>query len=86
MARFRLAAIVGLLAAAVVGCAHCDTCDDFPAPCLGGNCFGAAGGAEYGPAMPVMANAPIDVNPNPPMTSSPFSPPAPGTPAAGQSE
>jgi hypothetical protein len=26
------------VAAGVVGCAQCDTCDDFPVPCTGPNC------------------------------------------------
>ena len=26
------------LTAGAVGCTHCDTCDDFPTPCVGGNC------------------------------------------------
>ena len=29
---------VGLALAAASGCAQCDTCDDFPAPCVGPNC------------------------------------------------
>lgn len=29
---------VGLALAAATGCAQCDTCDDFPAPCVGPNC------------------------------------------------
>ncbi len=28
----------GLVIAATTGCAQCDTCDDFPAPCVGPNC------------------------------------------------
>ncbi len=27
-----------ILAAGVAGCAHCDTCDDFPVPCTGPGC------------------------------------------------
>ena len=35
-----LGLVVGL-AMGAVGCAQCDTCDDFPAPCQGPNCGGA---------------------------------------------
>ena len=35
--------MVVLAATNLVGCAVCDTCDDFPAPCLGPNCGGGSG-------------------------------------------
>jgi len=39
MVRIKLGLLAAALTAgAVVGCAQCDTCDDFPTPCLGGNC------------------------------------------------
>ncbi|RUL85917.1 hypothetical protein [Tautonia sociabilis] len=38
MSRPSLLVLVASVAAASVGCAHCDTCDDFPAPCTGPNC------------------------------------------------
>ncbi len=37
MTRFALL-VVGLALAGATGCAQCDTCDDFPAPCTGPNC------------------------------------------------
>ena len=37
MTRFCLL-LVGVALAAGSGCAQCDTCDDFPAPCTGPNC------------------------------------------------
>ena len=37
MTRFALV-VVGLAIAGATGCAQCDTCDDFPAPCVGPNC------------------------------------------------
>ncbi|WP_152050412.1 hypothetical protein [Tautonia marina] len=38
MPRPRQLVLAASLAAFAVGCAHCDTCDDFPAPCTGPNC------------------------------------------------
>ena len=37
MTRFALL-VVGMALVGVTGCAQCDTCDDFPAPCTGPNC------------------------------------------------
>ncbi len=37
MSRMNLLMAVAV-AAGVVGCAQCDTCDDFPVPCVGPNC------------------------------------------------
>jgi hypothetical protein len=67
MTRSRMLAVAMGLAVGAVGCAHCDTCDDFPAPCIGGNCGGMGG------PMPGMAMAP--------MTSEPAAAPAPSAPA-----
>lgn len=45
--------LAGLVASGIVGCAQCDTCDDFPVPCTGPNC-----GHTHGPeAMPAPAMA-----------------------------
>ena len=44
MLRISLLVAIGVMASAV-GCAQCDTCDDFPAPCVGPNC----GGNTYAP-------------------------------------
>ena len=38
MSRISLLLVAAAVAAGVVGCAQCDTCDDFPAPCTGPNC------------------------------------------------
>lgn len=38
MSRPSLLVLAASMAAVAVGCAHCDTCDDFPAPCTGPNC------------------------------------------------
>lgn len=48
---------------ALAGCAHCDTCDDFPIPCQGGNCGGGfagptAGLPGMGPMLPPPAPGP----------------------------
>jgi hypothetical protein len=55
MARWNLLMAAATVAAGTIGCAHCDTCDDFPVPCVGANCNGptmAYGGpAMGGPAM-----------------------------------
>ncbi len=44
MLRISLLVAIGAMASAF-GCAQCDTCDDFPAPCVGPNC----GGNTYSP-------------------------------------
>ncbi|GAC1341313.1 MAG: hypothetical protein NVSMB14_06600 [Isosphaeraceae bacterium] len=59
MPRSNLLPLVALLAAGVVGCAHCDICDDFPAPCTGPGCY--TGGAPGAPMM-VPAGAPVPVS------------------------
>lgn len=77
MSRSRLlAAWVVAVAAAATGCAHCDTCDDFPAPCLSGNC----GGGFYGPA-PTYVEGPAA--PAPPAGGGAFSAPADEAAGAG---
>lgn len=46
MVRFSLLLVAVALAAGTSGCAHCDTCDDFPTPCLDQMAsFGAPAGA-----------------------------------------
>jgi hypothetical protein len=73
MSRSRCFAVGLLLAVGAVGCAHCDTCDDFPTPCIGGNC---GGGSAF---MPGMAMAPTSAE-GAPATSAPGSTtPAPGS-------
>ena len=92
MKRFAFVA-VGLALAAATGCAQCDTCDDFPAPCVGPNC-GQNGFAVNGfipptqdgmPNNPAMTAAPV-ADPNPTMNNSPgansLDTPSPTTPPA----
>ena len=79
MSRISLMMVAVAVAAGVVGCAQCDTCDDFPAPCTGPNCGGNAamlaptmtqGGPPVmgvSPAGPTMENAPPA---NPPASDS----------------
>ncbi len=74
MPRTRLLAIAVVAVAGAIGCAHCDTCDDFPAPCVGGNCNGAATG--YAMATPTMATAPAGA------PGMPYTPPASNAAAA----
>lgn len=47
MPQFRITSLVALVAAGMVGCSHCDTCDDFPMPL--GSYGGANGAAPYAP-------------------------------------
>jgi len=49
MTRLNAVLVAAGLAVGAVGCAHCDTCDDFPAPCVGPNCATGPMGA-YGMA------------------------------------
>jgi len=57
MARSRsrawLATAALVTAGATVGCAHCDTCDDFPAPCGPAAAWGPPGAVPVGPSYPV---------------------------------
>lgn|GEM_PF-1759496 len=82
MLRFSLLLTAVALAIGSTGCTHCDTCDDFPIPCVGGNCGPAVGGP--GPAFGTFAGAPAPaapyastVAPLPPATPSPFATSAP---------
>lgn len=56
MARLCLTVLSAALAASAIGCAHCQTCDDFPVPCTGPNC-GHAGHGSYAP--PVFGAGPV---------------------------
>src|SRR4051794_29056710 len=76
MSRFSLLMLaVAVTAGAAVGCAQCDTCDDFPAPCTGPNC------GYHGGAAPAYAAGPDGVAP----TSMEAAPPslAPADDSAG---
>ncbi len=50
----RLPWAAAALASIAVGCAHCDTCDDFPLPCSGGNC-----GVSTLPVGPTVITSPV---------------------------
>ena len=50
MLRHSLLLVAGTLAVASAGCTHCDTCDDFPIPCVGPNCGPLSGQGSYTPA------------------------------------
>lgn len=87
MLRFSLALTTVAIVIGSSGCTHCDTCDDFPLPCIGGNCGGAGGsptvmpGPFAGPGIGSLV-APYRstsvVSPAPPESStSPFSLTAP---------
>ena len=56
MTRFALL-LLGLALAGATGCAQCDTCDDFPAPCTGPNC-GPNGYATNGFVPPTQDGLP----------------------------
>jgi hypothetical protein len=46
--------MVVVAATGLAGCAVCDTCDDFPGPCVGPNC---GQGGMQGQALPVMGTS-----------------------------
>ncbi|MDR3632598.1 MAG: hypothetical protein P4L84_02110 [Isosphaeraceae bacterium] len=86
MLRFSLLVAVTLLAAGVTGCTHCDTCDDFPVPCVGHNTGVPVASAESytlnvgGPQSTIVTNptapAPtVSSTPAPPTGPGPFQPP-----------
>ena len=85
MSRSRLLLAFALMTAlGTFGCAHCDTCDDFPAPCVGPNCGGGAGYAAPGPvqyggptASPTGMNVPAAAPVPPPVTETSDIAPAP---------
>ncbi len=80
MLRISLLVAIGVMASAV-GCAQCDTCDDFPAPCVGPNC----GGNTYAPPgylAPTMdQGAPMQGPASGPAAAAPADDQAPGGPA-----
>jgi hypothetical protein len=85
MSRISLLLVAASVAAGVVGCAQCDTCDDFPAPCTGPNCGqNRAGVLDYmppGPGQPAGSGAPPSSAPGgTPMNDS--AGPAPTAPAS----
>ena len=95
MLRHSLPLVAVALAIGASGCTHCDTCDDFPIPCVGSNCgpLGVNQGS-YTPVgtVPAPTSAPAasaeesahDVAPAPMISPSQEPSPAPAseTPAA----
>lgn len=80
MTRNCLLLLVASATLALAGCAHCDTCDDFPTPCQGGDCGGGMGGPA--PSMGLPGMGPMF----PPPTAGPDAPAtAPATPPSGRS-
>ncbi len=83
MSRISLLMVAAVVAAGVVGCAQCDTCDDFPAPCTGPNCGQNQGGVlDYmppGPGQPagMGAAAPLAPPANDAAGPAPTAPPTP---------
>lgn len=83
MLRFGLVLMAVALAAGTVGCAQCDTCDDFPTPCIGTNCgfqgYPAPSGTYTTPTMTVVGpTIPAEAAPAPAPTPSTTGAPAPG--------
>jgi hypothetical protein len=89
MLRRNLLSAAVLMAAGAMGCAHCDTCSDFPspanAPAYGGGMpvFGALGVAD---AAPTSMTTPVDdaapaAPAAPVIDSKPSTPPPPSAPA-----
>ncbi len=58
MTRLSAVLMAAGLAAGAIGCAHCDTCDDFPTPCVGPNCGGGPMGVYAMSSGPVSYSAP----------------------------
>ena len=81
MLRINLLVAVAV-AAGVVGCAQCDTCDDFPAPCTGPNC-GHMHGIPPEIADPAMGQgSPVMGTTTPVAPANDAAGPAPTAPAA----
>jgi hypothetical protein len=91
MLRLSALLVAAGLSIVAVGCAQCDTCDDFPAPCNGPNCPGAYGMGMQSQAGPVTYSAPsgapgdgTEVLPPPSSPAGPGStPPPPTSPGSG---
>ena len=83
MSRISLLVAVAV-AAGVVGCAQCDTCDDFPVPCTGPNCGQLMPGGVpgyFGDNMPSQGDTVMGASaPTTYSTASDSAGPAPPTP------
>ena len=82
MSRTSLLLAAFTLAAGMTGCTHCDTCDDFPAPCNGPNCGfrgGPVGGTivHTGPSTVVGPSMPVETAPGTPTSTPDSSAPVP---------
>jgi hypothetical protein len=84
MSRISLMLVAAAVAAGSVGCAQCDTCDDFPAPCTGPNCGQNGGGVlDYmppGPGQPAGSGVAAAMNPPVTAPTNDAAGPAPTTP------
>jgi hypothetical protein len=81
MSRLKAFLVAAGLAVGAVGCAHCDTCDDFPAPCTGPNCGGAYGsGHVAAPTTMLAPTAPATANDAPPAPPETIAKPADSSP------
>lgn len=58
MSRSKYWMLASVVAGGLAGCAHCDTCDDFPVPCNGPGCSTAMSVMGPGPMMSGPAMAP----------------------------
>jgi hypothetical protein len=91
MLRLSALLVAAGLSFVAVGCAQCDTCDDFPAPCTGPNCPGGSGmPSQAGPVTystpPGAMGGSMEVLPPPstPGTGAvPAAPPVESKPATG---
>jgi hypothetical protein len=70
MTRLHAYVVAAGLGAGAVGCAHCSTCDDFPAPCVGPNCGGGPNGAYAMASGPAGYPAPTGMVVAPPSGAS----------------
>src|SRR4051794_10141734 len=85
MSRTSLLLAAFTLAAGMTGCTHCDTCDDFPAPCNGPNCGfrgGPVGGTIVHTGPPTVAgpSAPVGTAPGAPSSTPETSAPSSALP------
>ena len=81
MSRVSLLAVLAVMGCSI-GCAQCDTCDDFPVPCVGPNCGQLAPGGipgMLGDSMgpPVMGSSMPTMNDSAPAMPAPTSAPMP---------
>ena len=88
MSRISLLLVAVAVSAGAVGCAQCDTCDDFPAPCVGPNCGQNRGGVlDY---LPPGEGRPLGTGATAPMSatarSSDSAGPAPNSPPTPSAE